>query len=462
MVNQTLKLVERSQMMAKWKDYVDSSKVARKAIDFYNNNQKSYMLDHWRKKLDMDEFNLIRDNIAYYPITKQVIDEISKMYQNGISVKAYKGGKVDDDIVDDINNMIDESGMTSILRYVNQMVELTGSCAVIPYTMDGLLKFYVLTKDNFIVDQNPYNPSVVDAFYYSIGSKGESSLSSSRIDKYYKITNEYTQEVSINSVNGLVKEESPRVVNKLGKINAVIFSNDVSGTCLIGDYTNPIVDMNIDINAIITKLNVLVEMQSFSTLVVTGSTPIDGFKYGETRYLQLFANEDSMGNQLSPNASFISPSAKLKELDEIIENKMIRCANSFGIGASAFKNDASSFSSGYQLRLAKEDVLNSIAQKRPIYERQTQNLINMSISIYNTANQHDMIVGFDKLTIDIREPTYDISFDERVNTIGRKIELGLVSKVQAIMELNGVNREEALALYKEMIEDNFIPDCEVE
>lgn len=462
MTSNAMNIIKQGQKLSKWNDYLYVGARVRKAIDFYNNNQKSYMFDHWRRKLDMDEYTLIKDNIAYYPITRQVIDEVSKMYQNGLSVTASRDGNTVDDTTVDINRMIDDCDMISILRYVNQMVELTGSCAVVPYTINGKVRFYVLTRDSFIVEQDPNNPSVITAFYYNIQDASESTFSNSKINKYYKITDEYTQEVSINTNTGVVMEESVRVINNLGRINAVIFSSDVSGTCLLGEYSNPLIDMNTDINSAITKLNVLIEMQSFSTLVVTGATSIEGFKYGETRYLQLSGSLDSMGNTMSPNASFISPNAKLSELDNIIENKMERCANAFGIGASAFKNDASSYSSGYQLRLSKEDVLNSIAQKRPLYERSTRNLIGLCVDMYNTVNQQDMIVGYDKISVTINEPTYDISASERLDILGKKLELGLMSKVGALMETNGISRDDAIAMYNEILAENAIARQSIE
>lgn len=451
MQNNSMNIIKAGQKLSKWNEYLTVGSNVRKAIDFYNNNQKPYMLRHWRNKLDMDEYELIKSNIAYYPITRQVVDEVSKMYQNGLSLTASRNGDKVNDTTNDINRMIDDCDMISILRYVNQMVELTGSCAVVPYTVNSKIGFYILTRDSFIIEQDPYNPSIIKAFYYKIQDTSESTFTNTKVNRYYKITDEYTQEVSINMATGAITEESVRVVNSLGRINAIIFSNDVSGTCLLGEYTNPLVDMNTDINGLITKLNVLIEMQSFSTLVVTGSTPIDGFKYGETRYLQLNGQITNTGDQLTPNASFISPNAKLSELDAIIENRMVRCANAFGIGASAFKNDASSYSSGYQLRLSKEDVLNSIAQKRPIYERKTRDLIDLCISMYNATNQQDMIVGYDKISITINEPTYDISTNERLDILGKKLELGLMSKVGALMEINGISKDDAITLYNEIL-----------
>lgn len=455
-MTQSLNIVKSTQRIAKWNDYLSEAKIAQKAIDYYNNNQKAYMLNRWSKKVDTDEYSLIKSLISCYPLTSQIIDEISIMYQNGISVSASKNDTINEDANKKINDLIGSTGLLPVLRYVNQMVELTYSCAVIPYTYNGVLKYFAITRDRFIVEQDENDPTSIKAFYYNIGNTINSPTLNTPVNRYYKITPEYTQEVSIDAGNGSITEESVRVVNPLGYINAVIFSADPSGTSILPDKHNPIVDMNNEVNDLKTDLNILIEMQSFSTMVITGATDLRNYRYGISRFLQLKGADNNDGTIGTPDAKFISPSAKIKEIDDIIENTMIRCARSFGLGASAFRNDTSSFSSGYQLQLSKEDVINATSTKRPIYEAKTNQLINMIIDLYNRMNKSDMIIGYDRLSTSINEPSYTISPDEKIAIAQKKIEMGVSSRVRYIMEEYGIGRDEAIDMYRQILEENSI------
>src|SRR6056297_3036652 len=82
---QSIKDIKR---IAKWSNEVKEQAKAEKAIDFLENNQADYMLEHYNKIYQtQNKKDAMRLNHKEFNLTEQLISELAICFRNGIDVE---------------------------------------------------------------------------------------------------------------------------------------------------------------------------------------------------------------------------------------------------------------------------------------------------------------------------------------------------------------------------------------
>ena len=409
-------------------------------LDFYNCDQKHYMQNEWRQKVSPAQFDLIKDKIQIFPFTSQIVQELSIIFQNGLSYKN----------IDNSTNLIkllNDTNLLSKLDYTNKMATLLSATAILIQINDeSNINLQILTPDKYITQSDDFGK--MTAFWYETGFKKYSLDSANKDLIYTRITKQFVQTVQLRGSKYVILNQ---VENILGFIPAVIFTQNLINQLQVNPKLN-FLEMNVQLNNLLTNLNQLVFMQSFSTLVITNalqtSKPI---LYGINKVLMLSGQgTDVLGVNTQADAKFISPSARLSQVDLIISNRMQKYASSLGIGSSAYKNET--LNSGYQLKLSKQDVINKAIKKLPIYQNKLNQLIDYITIIYNYINPRNKII--DQVTIQINEPSYDISMQQKEQLNKLRLQNKVTSPIRILMQQNQITLQQATELYMQIIQEN--------
>ena len=161
---------------------------------------------------------------------------------------------------------------------------------------------------------------------------------------------------------------------------------------------------------------------------------------GVQRYINI--PRDPVTGNVSGSIGYATPSPQLQTVWDIINDNIALAASLMGISAEAIKQ-GSSFSSGYQLRLSKSDVISYNVEKRSIYRETLRDLVQLIMdckrlnSNINMPEAADIKIDFADIAIE-QNPLEE----EQVRTL--KISNGTMSRVDAIMLDNqDLSREDA-------------------
>ena len=124
-----------------------------------------------------------------------------------------------------------------------------------------------------------------------------------------------------------------------------------------------------------------------------------------------------------------------------------------GIYADVIKQ-GSSYSSGYQLRLAKTDVLNRNVEKKSTYREPLRDLVQLIMDCKRLNSNVNLPENAD-ISIDFADITIENDPMQQEQIRGLKIANGTMSRVDAIMEDNpDLTREAAEDRIKQIDDDN--------
>ena len=448
--NQTEYQVKESLRKSKFLEEMNNMKRASEELDYYNNEQMPYVLAEIGR-LRKDKAS--QKYATYYPLTNQIIDEISVMFSTGVDYELNYDNEDEKDLYNaNLSTIVKESGLISVLSDVNIYTNLNGDCGVLlDFDEETKIpKLRLITRDLFFVEQDDDDPTKISAVYVYLSPFENSPTRLSYSGYYTKITKEEIVEVRVNFNSGKAEEiESSRQENTLGFIPFTIFNKQTPINSIFSSIKNPLPELNLQINLEISRLNWVEEFQAFATLVLINADGVSN-NYGADKVL-ILNDVDGVGKQV--DAKFISPGISFTELDNVIVNHMQRAGQLMGIGSSAYK-ESSTFNSGYQLRLSKEDVVRLNEKQKHIYERKTKELLEKLIKINNLLSDSKIGDNYNSLEVNILKPVFDISTQEKEESYSRRIALNLTSPIEILSTENDISNDDARELYLKILEDN--------
>lgn len=448
--DKTKNIIEDSLKSAKFLNERERMKEASKEIDYYTNNQMDYILS---------EISRLRTDISsskyatYLPLTNQIIDEISVMFSSGMNYELrYENDNIADKNNSTLAKLTKSAKLLSVLSDVNIYTNLNGTSGVL-VDFDNetqRVSLRLITKDMFFVEQNYDDPTKIEALYVYLNPLEDTPNRIVHNGFYTKITSESIVEVKVDFMGGTIQSyETTRQDNPLGVIPFVLFNKQTPINSIYSNVRNPLPELNLQINLEISRLYWIEEFQAFSPLVLINGNS-SSIEYGANKIIML---NDMDGSGQTMDAKFISPNISFVDLDELILRHMVRAGQLMGVGSSAYR-EGSTYSSGYQLRLAKEDIVRLNRKQRSLYTDSTIELIEMMIRVNNTYTTNTIDEGYTEVSVEIKDPQFDISQQEQEESYARRIHLGLTSAIEILSDELDISEDEATVRYNKIIEQN--------
>jgi hypothetical protein len=297
-------------------------KLMQKILDLYSGIQLRYL------NITLNEQFTNSLSLKLQPqfinIVKKITDEIAMTFKSGISVKSIN--KDDQEIVDEI---CDSSNLDAVMQEVDRKCFLVKQCFVKINYNDGI-KLDIITPQYVAITCPDDDPYTFDSIMYPKEITHPSIELPRGTFCYYD-----------SSSFSMMNEAGMAIVNpdNLDNVNPysptiplVVFRESLptEGTFLL-TMPEDLINATDNINVKLTFLNRLIKFQSFGVPVVTNP------QLTETGKVQLEIAVDhpivliQQDKDTPSDFKFVSPDAKILEIEDVIDKDIARIANNYSI-----------------------------------------------------------------------------------------------------------------------------------
>jgi len=440
--------VELSLLQAKWKDNLKRMAEVAKWLDYYYNRQEQHITDKITAKYVKIAADLCK-YIATDPLTETITNDISLLFTQPAIIKFDKLSDIQSKM---IKNALDEANINKYLLLLNRLTNLTYKVGIIPRYVDGKLIYDIITGDRCFVTQNPQNAAEAIEVFYANGAAVDSPYTATKICTFTHWTKEYYAKCDINLQNGGFipgKYDYDLETNPYGYIPIVWFSSDVEMDSFWIDRGNPVVNANEMYNMDLTNLNLIKDFQAFSLLVTQGLEKDKVIPFAPQYFLNF--SDPGYDGKTFGDAKYITPAPMLLEMWQIMNEQNANTAKRMGLSADAFNRNNTSYTSGYELRLSKQEAINRNILDRELYRQPVKQLIQTTAdTLTHYADSEYKLPTNMEISVDFGEIKYDSSPLEKAQQRALDKANGTANPIDWIMEDNPdiLTREEAIKLYK--------------
>ena len=222
-------------------------------------------------------------------------------------------------------------------------------------------------------------------------------------------------------------------------------------------------EFTVDYNAALTELGQIVKMQGFAQAWMKAPADLipESIQVGPNHILKLVTDPD---NPNSTEFGFSSPSPDIGGSIRYLELLLSNFLSSKGIDPKMVTGsaDAQRFGSGIERFLAMLEKFEASKDDFAIYRRTEEKVYDLVKAWHNRLRETDLLDDKYKtvelpqesrVIVEFRQPELIQSPEDRINVWSRKIEEGLASRVDALMDLKGLSRDEAVQKLLEIEED---------
>jgi hypothetical protein len=344
--------------------------------------------------------------------------------------------------VDAITELWDRVNLYKTLKQADKYTELCGKIGVITRWNGERTVMDILTPDKCVVEEDPDYPTQITRLAYTIGQTDNPHLAQQvNLYRVWTVTETYISEVNESGVELSVSDMQ---VNPYGRIPVAWFEIDSPLDTFWLDQGNPFVELNRRINLQLTNLDIAIDFQSFSTMVTEGMDSSSSIPIGVTRRLNI-PRDGTDPSTSAGKAYYITPDAKLLEVWQIIRESIIWFAGTMGISSESISN-GSDFSSGFQLKLSKQGVIDRNKDKQDLYRESVRDLCQLVLDT-ETIYGVNSYPADTQINIDFADIAVAVDPLEQEQIRAMKMSNGTMDSVMALLEDNpDLTEEEAEAI----------------
>jgi hypothetical protein len=352
-----------------------------------------------------------RDNIKQLLDTtqnvfKRVVYLISQVYAYGIDRRAMVGEEPDARYAELMDNPVLDVKMSEVNRYSNAL----GECIVGIIPKDGGIEYIILTPDLVTVTQKPGSPTEIDTLSYEVAyvnTAGDSDIKRVYWDIYgnHRITDangvDITAEELPDNPDGVNPYRDPENPGHT-ILPFVVFHASVP----IWDFWNwtsgqDLVDGTLMIGVLLTYVNYLLKMNSFRQLLITGANVDklpDGLALDPAFVLKITGEGAS--------ASVLDFNQDSRPIMEVVKDKLNSLTNAYGVSGDLYRSSAGGASSGYALKLSREELYQRREEQVKVYKSYEHELFEKTRIVNNTAYPSSKISDNAEFSADFNETLF--------------------------------------------------------
>ena len=438
-----------------------------KQFEVYHDRANDYVVSYLQNQFSKETLEQmpIVDSVN---LAKRIVNKQSSIY-NEPPERNYVG--LNSDQAMEIDKVYEDNCLNLKLRKANCYLKLQDQSFLWVIPENKELKVKTLLPHQVDVIPNEIDPEKADAVILSVFDRSWFFRSSQKNSDAYNAqiadSDDYRQTLEkqrflvwtkdINFVmNGLGKTVSEVLPNPIGEL-PFIDLNQGKETEFFVRGGRALTDFTIQFNGVLSDIYNIVKMQGWAVgyLKAPANLMPNSLVLGPAKLLRLTIDPN---NPINPEIGFASPNADIQGSLAFLENLISLFMSSRGMDARAVstKMQANTFSSGVEKLLSMLDVFEATKEDFETLKRAEKDLFELIKKWSNYYIGTDQqILNFmipDEATIDVNfcKPELVQSDMEKVNVLKAKLDMGLITKVEAIAQDRGITEEMAEQLAAEM------------
>lgn len=402
--------------------------------NFYEQVEKE-LGNVYSKAMELGLISQIDDTNNTY---RMIIEEISKVYDNGVE----RTFSENETIQEDMELLYEDLEVDAILSRSNTYMNAFNDCLIQVGVKDDMFTLRLRRPDNTIVKYN--DDLELEEVYVYVGDNNNM-----QVWYGYTATEMFKVEVAraddvLNEDNVIYPQgEDDDTSNPFGLLQFIPIHNGFRDDEFWQMYKgDDLVKGTIQIAIKLTFLNHLIKMQSFKQLVASGSNlqQLEGAAIDPQTILFLEGEDTSI--------STLDLESNYKALWETIQSINNNIAMNYKISPNMFRLTGS-VSSGFALKMENIRIDKFVNKQQGMYEK-------VEAKLFNMLKEIDIKMGLgkiksDSVNVQFPETQYPETKKEMLENDESEINLGINNQVNIIMERYGVDEETAKKMYKDNI-----------
>ena len=459
-----------------------------KQSEIFNDRLFQYVKEELLRHFSADTVNEM-PIVSFINFPRRIVKQESSIYRGEPQRSFYRsGGELTEDQERRLESIYENMRADVKLRSANEKYKLQDQTHIMCIPLEGQLKIRSLYQHQVDAIPSPKNPEIAEAYIISAfdkeryltyqqsktatgfesRSKGNESpgVNTPIADKEdYKEALEYYVywDKQFNFVfNGKGQIIDPETREPLEQVNEDDILSPIAGTLPIIDISQDkdfeyfvrsglaVSDFGTQYNAAMSDLWHIVRMQAYAigVLIAPDGTLPENTKMGPNLYLNLKTNPDEGVNAGDIDFKFVSPNPDIQSSLNFLETMLMNFMASRGLDPKEIATDGGkSFNSALERMLAMIDEFEATKDDFKLFQRVEQELFKVVKAwLQNAPDQLNeefrvTLPEDTKMSIKFEEPQLVQTKSEKMNYWESRIEAGLASRVDAIMDIEGIDRD---------------------
>jgi hypothetical protein len=456
--------------------------LAYKQLDIYSGNQDKYILARIQQLYGKDACDQIQA-ITGMELASRIVDAEASIYKHEPDRNFSKedGTSVTPDMEEYIEELYECSDEK--LKTTNRLFRLGKQCQLMVVPKEGGLKtrvlynhqydvvpkaddpdyaeIYIIPLQSSVNDRQDFN-NVGDNRNQKIGDVNDADLSRNRYVIWTKEYNFFCNGLGqfLDPVTFLPRPYEPdEVVNPIGMLPFI----DVCADKTLGYFAgggSSLTDFSVAFGVILSDLGEIVKLQGYSQPVISSLEMPKTISVGPHRVLWLKKDKNEPGDK-DPKFEFATPSPDLAGSLSFAENVLRMFLTSRGSDNKLITSgQVESYKSGFERLLAMVERSEATVEDKILFERVEEQYFELlktwnnyligTVDGFSSDKVKMMIPDDVEVDVKFHEPMQVMTQEEKENSVQKRLELGLLSRVAAIQELYNVTEEQAMQMIQEI------------
>jgi hypothetical protein len=471
----------------------------QKRYDVYHGRQDVYILERLRKEFSQKTVDEMR-KILSINLAKRIIDEKSSVYTREPERTFYtkSGADLTDAQTEQLEALYRFNNVDTALALTNVAKNRHDQCALmcVPDKMGGF-KVRAVSPIHYDVIPSNKDPEKAYAYIISVWDKDlRGTVRSGQGEptqlNQYKGNDRTNQSIADDDdaralhqrfVVWTAKEHF--IMNGGGKIQGEIMPNPIKMLPFIDvapaekDFQffvrrgSNTIDFSLDYGMLLSDNANVIRLQSYSQAVISSEKLPTNMTVGPNHILHL--KLDPNRPELSPRFEFVTPNPDLAGTQSFMESMLNLHLTSEGQDPSILSttNSGQKFNSGLDRLLSMISKFEATRDDFALFRKVEDQLVRIMGA---WSNEYQNVVGDGELDSDLKIATLpddvmvDVKFSEpeaiqtraeQEDSIIKLIGEGLMSRLEAVMELRGVNEDEAKRILEDIDGEDFASGAEI-
>ncbi len=429
--------------------------------DVYSGNIEPYVLKKLNKSFSPDTVSSF-PLVSTINIAEKVVNSQASIYTNAPERKFHG---VEDRGREALGEVYKDMWIDSKMLTANRFFKLQKQTHVMVIPKNGKLQARVIKNHQLDVVPNPKDPEKGEIYilsgYDKIRSRakaqqsdGQNQTIADQDDYKTTLARHVVWSKSFHFVmngKGDIVSDLDDIANPIGMIPIVEISEEKDMVYFL-EWMNNDTKFTVEYNEALSNQSLVVLMQGFSQAVMKAPKDLmpQSLTVGPTKILKLITDDNEPD---SVKFDFVSTGADLGGVQAHTQSLLAQYLSSKGLDANAITGQATSsnFSSGVERLLALVEKFEASREDISRFEQAEMMIFEVIKAWMNELNNTDLLEDKYKsvipenatMSIEYAKPEEMISQAEQLDIIERKMDLGLIGKKEAVMELNNMDEEQA-------------------
>lgn len=468
--------------------------------EIYKSRQHPFVVEKIRKEMGPNAAKSSRI-ISSINLTPKIVDEMSKVYLKPPKREFYG---LNEQQEEHANKIYEYCKANVKFKKSNKIFKLQQQAAMQVILKDGKIEFRPLYQHQYDVVPMQNDPEKAECYIISGYDKHllfqQTTMASSSNPVasrgYYADTinqgiadpDDYKQNKLFywwTSEYNFVTDKDGNVVSKdpSGKITDADLLNPIQDLPFIDiafdkDFeffvraANSSVDFTLDFSTMLSDQSEIARLQGFAQAILTSVEEPKDLRIGPRNYLWLKLDPNQPA-ETRPSFAFSSPNPDLASTNQMLANYLSMFLTSIGLNPKAVNptGDKETYASGVDRYLAMLEKFESSQDDLDVFrwvEKRAYELVKKWNNTYYNATENGFIPELagvllpedSYLEVKFNGPEMQMSEGEKLDLIQKKMEMGLMSRMQAIMFDQGVDEKAAMEMLEKIDADKIEVDVE--